>query len=245
MNRFRYCGLSDRGQVRSHNEDNWLILPDKALFLVADGMGGAAGGELAARMVVEELPRLLAEKRQDYQELFPTELTALISEALVELSKRVRDYATENPEFSGLGSTVVLALIKDKQAVMAHMGDSRAYWWRQGCLEQLTKDHSIVQYLVDLGEITPEEAARHPARNQITRCIGMSHEPIPEVRVIDLAPGDRLLLCSDGLTGMVAAASIAEILAAAPDPELACRDLVAAANEAGGKDNITVVVVDV
>jgi serine/threonine protein phosphatase PrpC len=196
-------------------------------------------------MVVEELPRLLAEKRQDDQEISPTALTAPVSKALVELSKRVHDYATAHPEFAGMGSTVVLALIKDKAAVIAHLGDSRAYLWRQGRLEQVTKDHSLVQYLVDLGEITPEEAGQHPARHQITRCIGMSLEPLPEVKVIDLAAGDRLLLCSDGLTGMVAAASIAAILAGGQDPEGACRGLVAAANEAGGRDNITTVVVDV
>ncbi|MDI7278161.1 MAG: SpoIIE family protein phosphatase, partial [Anaerolineae bacterium] len=142
------------------------------------------------------------------------------------------------------GATVAAAWLRGGQAHLAHMGDSRIYLYRQGRLSQQTEDHSVVALLLRSGEITPEEARRHPARHQITRHVGMEGEVYADVRTIQLEPGDRLLLCTDGLTGPLDDERVAALLAEHGDPEAACRALVAAANAAGGADNITALVVD-
>jgi protein phosphatase len=144
---------------------------------------------------------------------------------------------------TGLGSTVVLALIRDNSALVAHMGDSRAYLSREQRLEQLTRDHTLAQLLVDCGEITSDQIATHPAQTQLTRFVGMQTQPMPETRLLELLLGDRLLLCSDGLTSMLDHDSISLILRRHQSPDVACQELIDAANEAGGKDNITVVIV--
>ena len=143
-----------------------------------------------------------------------------------------------------MGATVVMALVQDDRAFIAHMGDSRAYLLRRGKLRPLTDDHSIVGILLRTGEIRPEEAEHHPARGQLSRYVGMEDEVYPDVRTVRLASGDRLLLCTDGLTGMVPDDTIMGLLAVSEEPQVACDHLVEAANAAGGKDNITAVIVD-
>lgn len=168
-----------------------------------------------------------------------------VSAALLELSEHLRVETQAIPGLKGIGSTVVLVLIRDGQAIVAHLGDSRAYLLRAGHLEQLTNDHTIAQLLADRGEIPRDAVASHPSRSQLTRFVGMSADAITETTCIDLAPGDRILLCSDGLSGTLSDQRILSILNQQPDPEQACRQLIDAANAAGGKDNITVLSVTV
>lgn len=172
-----------------------------------------------------------------------SEASMQVSAVLVELSEQLRKESQATPGLKGIGSTVVLALVRNGQGIVAHLGDSRAYLLRSGRLEQLTTDHTIAQLLVDRGELTPDEAAAHPGRAQLTRFVGMATEAIPETQNIDLSSGDWLLLCSDGLSGMLSDRQIQSILNQQTLPADACRDLIAAANQAGGKDNVTAVIV--
>jgi PPM family protein phosphatase len=240
----RYAGLSDRGLVRENNEDNWSADDSQGLFIVSDGVGGQFAGELASKIVVQTLPPLLHERLAEIVNWSEARVRELLIEALCGLSNRVRAETKGEAGLEGLGATVVLALIRDASAFIAHMGDSRAYLLRGGTLKQLTKDHSIVQLLMENGEITPEQASTHPSRGQLTRNVGMPGEPLPEARSIAFRPGDRLLLCTDGLTGMLTAQDIRRVLDAESEPETACQRLIDVANMAGGLDNITAVVID-
>lgn len=239
----KYAGLSDRGLVREENQDSWCAVPEQGLFIVSDGMGGHLGGALASKIVVEALPELIRKRMRGFKDLFDSEAKKQLEKALVELSIQVRDQTHEEPGLKGMGATVVLVIIKGSKALVAHMGDSRVYLLRRGRLKQLTKDHSMVQLLIDEGEIKPSEAATHPARGQITRCVGMQGDPLPNVTKLDLASGDRLLLCTDGLTGMLDDEEIGKVLQSRIDLKSACRQLVDAANERGGNDNVTALII--
>lgn len=232
--------LTDRGRVHAHNEDACLADLERGLFAVADGVGGQPAGDVAARVTVEHLPglidRALSRQRDDPG--------AAIVQAIVDLSDIVQAEARATPERSGMASTVVLALITDDVAHVAHVGDSRAYLARDGQLFRLTDDHSLAAELVQSGVITAEEANSHPYAHSITQAIGLPNTPQPGVQELGLEPGDRLLLCSDGLTDMVAEADIGAILTSGGDIDATSRSLIDAANAAGGKDNISVVVVD-
>jgi len=199
---------------------------------------------LASKIVVETLPRLLQKRMARVRNLGSPKAAKRLHDALTELSTQVYRETHGEPGLEGMGATVVLALVRDAKALVGHMGDSRAYLLRGSQLERLTKDHSIVQLLLDVGEISPEEAATHPARGQVTRSVGMEGEPLPEVRHVELRPADRLLLCTDGLTGLLSDDEILQILQSESEPEAACRHLIDAANQAGGKDNVTAVVLD-
>jgi len=249
MTKLSFFGLTDVGRVRQRNEDNWAAHPDRGIFLVADGMGGAARGDLASQIVADTLPTLLPQSPEDLPEPRMEAMAQATGESLIQLSARVSREADSRPELRGMGSTVVLAWLSNLEAIIAHMGDSRAYVLRKGRLHPLTRDHSLVQMLVDFGEIELGEARTHPARNQITRCVGMPGEPMPEVAIVELEPRDLLILCSDGLTGMIEDAVIEGILtgcSAADSPLEECaRALVDAANNAGGHDNVTVLLIRV
>jgi protein phosphatase len=240
----RHAGLSDIGHVRADNQDRWAADPALGLYVVADGMGGAAAGALAAQVVVETLPPLLRQRLHGVADLGAPVAADCLAGALAELSERVRAGSHGRPDLDGMGSTVVLALVRGTEALVAHLGDSRAYLLRDGRLELLTRDHSLAQLLVDCGEIAPEDAGLHPGRAQLTRYVGMPGEALPEVTSLSLRPGDRLLLCSDGLTTMLDDNLIRTILASRAGPDETCRRLVASANAAGGRDNITALVVD-
>lgn len=245
MTAIQYAGLTDQGRLREENEDRWLADPQQGLYLVADGMGGMFGGALASQVVVEILPRLIRKRMRDLDQPDPSKVEHQVLAALSELSERLHNEAKSEFGSGAMGSTAVLALVGDRQALVAHMGDSRAYLLRDGRLRQLTTDHTVIQLLLDAGEITPDEVADHPARGQLTRFVGMPGEPLPEVQSIGLAAGDRLLLCSDGLSGMLSDEQILNVLEEESVPEAACRQLVAAANEAGGRDNVTVLLLSV
>ncbi|MBF0567255.1 MAG: Stp1/IreP family PP2C-type Ser/Thr phosphatase [Nitrospirae bacterium] len=239
-----FAGLSDKGHVRKRNEDSWTVDSEYGLYIVSDGMGGHAAGDMASKMVVDILPALLQRNLKNIGNLQSPQAEDGVTLAFTELNEQVRSLSKSKAGLSGMGATVVLAIIKDDLALIAHMGDSRVYLLRNGGFSQLTVDHSVVQVLIDSGEITPLQAAKHPARGKITRCIGMSGDVMPDIRVTKTLPGDKFLLCSDGLTGMVDDSAIVAILNKHRNLQTACNELVAAANGAGGIDNITVVLVE-
>jgi protein phosphatase len=236
--------LSEVGRVRQANEDAYALLPEQGLFIVSDGMGGQQAGGLASRIVVEVLPQMLAQRLSSALEGQAAEFSRVLRDTIIELSQQIRQQASSRTGLAGMGATLVMACVRNEHAFIAHMGDSRAYLYRRRKLRQLTDDHSVVALLLRHGEITREQADRHPAKGRLSRYVGMEGDAYPDVRVIKLARDDRILLCSDGLTGMVADNTIAKLLSERSDPELACRALVEAADTAGGRDNITVLVVD-
>jgi protein phosphatase len=234
--------ISESGKIRERNEDAFGLFPERGLFLVSDGMGGNRGGPVAARMVVEQLARLI-EQRVDPLVADDVEaITIALRDCIVGISGQIHEHGNAHPELEGMGATLVLGYRRTNNLFIANMGDSRAYLFRGGELRQLTEDHSVVGFLVHDGEIAPAETKTHPARGTVLRFMGMEGVVYPEVPTLAIEPGDRLLLCSDGLWGMVSDDAISQILNAQTEPERACRELVDAANTAGGRDNITVLI---
>lgn len=225
---------SDVGRVREGNEDAFIV--NEPLFAVADGMGGHVAGDVASALAVQVITEGTADR-----ELSPEMLEGLLARA----NEAIWTQAHSNDQLAGMGTTCTVLLIDGSKAHLAHVGDSRAYLLRAGRLSQLTDDHTLVARMVKEGRIRPEDADRHPQRNVITRALGVDESvPVDHVE-LDLQDGDRILLCSDGLTSMIGSTQIESILDSTDDPQEAADRLVAAANEAGGEDNITVLVVDV
>ncbi len=241
----QYAGLTDPGRVRQSNEDNWTANPEQGLFIVADGMGGEFAGALAAKAVVETLPGLTKQHFEKMENLPKGRANRRMAKAIATLSTQIRKQTQGEPGLEGMGSTVVCALVRGDQVLIAHMGDSRAYRLRAGRLKQLTKDHSLIELLIKSGDITPKEATTHPARGRLTRNVGMDGEPLPQTRLLKLKPGDQLLLCTDGLAGMLSDQQIQSIVNETTPLGSRCQRLVDAANQAGGKDNITVLLLSV
>ncbi|MCL4078257.1 Stp1/IreP family PP2C-type Ser/Thr phosphatase [Coriobacteriia bacterium Es71-Z0120] len=228
-----YAGASDIGLVRADNEDAYLMEPP--LFAVADGLGGHQAGEVASTVAMETL-LAHAPKRADAKGL---------ARAVRAANAAVIDAAEQGRGREGMGTTLTAAMVEGTRIAVAHVGDSRAYLLSRGALTQLTQDHSLVADMVRSGTLSPEAARRHPNRSVITRALGSDPNMVADAFEVQAAAGDRLLLCTDGLTGMVEDTAIADILRTAPSPSAAVTRLIAAANEAGGHDNITVVVVDI
>lgn len=228
-----YSGLTDIGRVRTHNEDSVLVEPP--LFAVADGLGGHEAGEVASGIAVEAL-RQAAPAQPDPKAL---------GRAVREANRAVIKAAREGRGREGMGTTLTVAVVKGLHVAVAHVGDSRAYLLHGDVLERVTRDHSVVADMIGQGTLTEEEARVHPHRSVITRALGTDPNMHADVYEVDASPGDRLMLCSDGLTGMLTDQHIAEILGEYGDPELAARTLIDAANEAGGHDNVSVVIVDI
>lgn len=235
-------GASDPGRVREQNQDVFALREELGLVVLADGMGGASAGGVAAELAVEAaLEHLVAAQKRG--PLTPPQLGAALKLA----NERVVGMASAISAYRGMGTTlVVLSVAEAQQGLVAHVGDSRAYRFRDGAFTQVTRDHSLVQEWVDTGVIAPEEARNAPNRNIVTRAIGAKPTVEPEVTPVDIAVSDLLLLCSDGLTGMLTDEQIEWHLTTAteaPDCDLAATaaDLVEAANRAGGMDNVTVV----
>lgn len=237
------AAVSDKGRVRSHNEDACAVLEDRGLFLVADGMGGERAGATASRIVVTILPKMLDE-HMGKPTASPATVRRFLRDTLLRLSQDLHRQSAGEPGLAGMGATVALIYIRGDRAYVAHMGDSRAYLLRRSRLARLTKDHSVIGLLLERGEITPEEARTHPAAGRLTRYVGMADVVYPDVRSRALKAGDRLLLCTDGLTGMVDDRVIRQVLLGESEPGEACRMLVDTANAAGGTDNVSVLVVD-
>ena len=224
---------SDVGRVRQGNEDSYLVA--QPLFAVADGMGGHLAGDVASQTAIETITRRASENS-------PRETRAL--EALIkEANSAIWSKAQEEPSLHGLGPTCTLALVDDSQVHIGHVGDSRAYLFRDGELSQLTEDHTLVGRMVREGRLQPDEAERHPQRSIITRALGVDSDVDVDTASIPVQEGDRLLICSDGLTSMIGADDIADVLRSEPDPQRAVDRLVELANEAGGEDNVTAVVI--
>lgn len=230
---YPYTAMTDIGKRREINEDSVMAIPP--LFAVADGLGGHNAGEVASALAVETL-REHAPRKAD--------LAALIR-AVEAANKAVILAAEEGIGRSGMGCTMTAAMIDEHRAVIAQVGDSRAYLLREGHLSQLTQDHSVVSSLVRAGHITPEEARSHPQRSVITRALGSDENLVVDGYQLSLLRGDRLLLCSDGLTGMIDDAHIAEIMMQDVSTTEVTTTLIQEANYAGGADNISVVVIDI
>lgn len=224
---------TDIGCVREHNEDSLIVTPP--LYVVCDGMGGHAAGEVASEIAVN----VIAQRAPHI-----ADATAL-GQAVEEANLAIIEGARNGEGRAGMGCTCTAAVLDNERLVIAQVGDSRAYLLHQGRLQQLTRDHSLVADLVEAGQITPAEARVHPQRSVITRALGSDPHTQPDLFEINVEAGDRLLLCSDGLTSMVEDDEIEHILNRTPDPQLAASQLVNAAIGAGGYDNVTVVVVNI
>jgi serine/threonine protein phosphatase PrpC len=236
--------VSELGPARKRNEDRFLVDEQQGLFIVADGLGGLPGGDVAAEIVVQVLPALLRERGGIGPPCDPL-LAERVAHALRELSGLVRRAAEERPGLTGLGATALVTLLRGRHALVAHLGDSRAYLLRGARLELLTTDHTLVEALIAAGEVSRAHADTHPGRGRLTRYAGMAGEVLPDTRQLELRPGDRLLLSSDGLTGVVEDARLREILGGGLEPRRTCEALIATANAAGARDNITTIVIDI
>jgi len=242
-----YALKTHAGQVRPLNEDAVGADPESGLFILADGLGGYNAGEIASTMAVStllaELPAELDTARQNLSGFDPQRV---LRESLIAMNSTIFRAALNSSAFEGMATTIVVAWLLGDRLWVAHTGDSRLYRLRGGQLEQLTRDHSFSQELLDAGMVTEEEARLLPAKNLVTRALGASAEVDPEVRDYPLQAGDLVMMCSDGLTEMISFAEIgAQLSSHNGDVQEVARRLVDMANEAGGRDNVSVVVVGV
>jgi serine/threonine protein phosphatase PrpC len=228
--RLRVGARTDVGRVREGNEDGFVA--SEPLFAVADGMGGHQGGEVASKVALETLQKA-------------ADGTADLAEVVQEANRAVFTRASQDPALLGMGTTLTAVLVEEHRLHLAHVGDSRMYLARDGRLERITRDHTVVEEMVEQGRLTPEEAAIHPQRSIVTRALGVEEDIQVDELDLDVRPGDRVLLCSDGLTGMVDEGEILRLLTEHRDAQAATDALVDAANRAGGQDNITAVILDV
>ncbi len=226
-----HASSSHTGKVRRTNEDAYL--DDPPLFVVADGMGGARAGELASRLAVDTFRELAPAAGEDPE--------TRLRRTILESNRRVLERAQNDPATAGMGSTVTAALLDGDRVVLGHVGDSRAYLLRDGVLQQLSHDHSLVAELERSGRLTREEAAVHPQRSVITRALGAGPELEVDTSVVQVRDGDVLLLCSDGLSGLIGDEAIGRLIGGGGPLDDAVRRLVRAANDAGGDDNVTAV----
>jgi PPM family protein phosphatase len=236
--RLVFAAATDVGRMRKNNEDSYLS--SQPVAAVADGMGGHSAGEVASAIAIEELAALGSRGPWESE----TAATDDLKQAILRANRRIREMAASDRKLNGMGTTLV-ALLEDGDMVhVANVGDSRGYLLRQGELSQVTVDHSLVQELVDDGRLSPEDAERHPQRSVITRALGIEPEVEFDLFTYKLQVGDRLLLCSDGLSDVVEPTQIRNVLLRVRNSHQAARKLVTVANEQGGPDNITVIVVD-
>lgn len=255
LNRFsrvRSAWLTDVGQVRDHNEDAVLVqeygqgtITGKAfvgLYIVSDGMGGAEAGEVASALTIQTIAHYVEKTLRDNLTLETNAREACLREAVEAANTAIQGYAQNHPESAGLGATVVAALVQDQQLTLAWVGDSRGYVWEQGELRQVSRDHSLVARLVEIGQLSSEEALTHEHRNVLLRSLGSKAQVAVDIISLPLRRGAKLLLCSDGLTGHVGDDVLKDVLSRHRDPFDAALELVTAANADGGSDNISVVV---
>jgi PPM family protein phosphatase len=242
-------GVTDTGRQRQHNEDFYLVQPEVKLFLVADGMGGHAAGEIASRIAGEAIAEFIRTSLDEdgtwphaYDEHLKPGTNRLLAAVKV-ANSRVIEAMRKDARLRGMGTTVVASLLEGETMSLAHVGDSRGYLIRGSQMKRITNDHSWVFEQVQAGMLTEAEAERHPLRNVITRALGGALTVVPEACEVGIEKGDIFLLCSDGLTGMVPEDEILRLLVEHPDLDEAGKKLVETANARGGNDNITVVLV--
>src|SRR5439155_11004827 len=227
--------------IRSGNEDNFAVDADRRVFIVADGMGGHAAGEVASEMAVQIVLREL----KDVSTITDGNVNKVLGEALRLANRAIHDRTITEVDKQGMGTTASVLVISESRYLIGQVGDSRVYLLRDGALKQLTKDHSYVQEQVDLGNLTPEQARYHPYSNVITRCVGASPDVEPDLYAGEARTGDVFLIASDGLTGMVDDRRLAQLLMSRAEPERKVQALISEANGRGGLDNITAIVVHV
>lgn len=235
------AALTDRGRKRATNEDAFGYSVEHGAFVLCDGMGGAAAGEIASSLAVDEFLRVVAERRDSAPSPIAAEEVA--ADAVDAANEAIHSRAARNIRLSGMGTTMVGMLVEDRHVCVLNIGDSRCYCLRAGRLMQITLDHSLVEEQVRNGRMTSAQAARSPLRNVITRAVGTQPHVTPDLMQLDAEPGDLFLLCSDGLTRELADNRIEFILKVESPLEDTCAHLIQAANKAGGNDNITCVLV--
>ncbi len=237
--RFTCAGRTDVGVVRSGNEDAFLMVPDHGLFIVADGMGGHAAGEVASHMAVDIVGRAL----EQVAGLPDAEAAEIIRQGIIEANGQIFQRTLVEQDKRGMGTTATAMVLNGPRYLVGQVGDSRAYVLREGQLYQITKDHSYVQEQVDAGYLTPEQARTHPYSNVITRCVGANSDVVPDIYVGALRSGDVFLLASDGLTGMLEDHEVLTVMSSDRSPGDLVDTLIAEANRRGGLDNVTVIIV--
>src|SRR5437764_5689948 len=237
----RYAAGSDTGKRRPINEDSLYASP--RLLAVADGIGGQPHGEVASAAAVAVLGELDIDLRRT--DPASVDLPATITGAVKTIVDRLAEIAGQEPETTGMGTTLTALFFDGTQFAAAHIGDSRGYLLRGGVLHKLTRDHTLAQALADDGKVAPEDVAAHPRSSLLMKALQTTGSADPDIWTFDASPGDRYLLCSDGLTGPVPEAAIRDVLASVTDPAEAVPTLIGLANDAGGPDNITCVLADV
>jgi PPM family protein phosphatase len=236
----RFAGQTDPGLVRNVNQDDYHIDPEGRFFIVADGMGGHAGGQEASLIATKKIQAYL-----DLHWQSSIESEKLLEEALLEANEAIIEDQKSHPERSDMGTTVVVVMFRLQASWYTHVGDSRLYRFRQSKLEQITEDHTWVAKAMKAGEITPDQARVHPWRHVLSQCLGRRDLPPVEILPLDVTVGDRLLLCTDGLTEELNDTVIASDLESGIKNKEAAANLIEAARGEGGRDNITVVIVEI
>ena len=240
-------GQTHVGMKRNHNEDNLLLLPEERLFVVADGMGGHASGEVASKIAVEEVAEFFRMTSQDLEITWPYKMDKQknydenrLATGVKLANMRIFEKASADIKFKGMGTTIVTVYFaKDSEVVVGHVGDSRVYFFRENTLRMITEDHSLLNDYLKAKKLTPEEIEAFPHKNVIVRALGMKDTVTVDINRVEPKDGDIFLLCSDGLSGMVPDKQIEQILQSQPDLDKACAQLIDAANANGGNDNVT------
>ena len=237
----RTFGNTNTGLVRSNNEDAYGNYPDLSLYIVADGLGGHAGGEVASRIAVESINEYI---ESAYKYKTPEDINSTIIKAIKEAGTRIVLEADKGHNLQGMGTTIVAAKIEGDKAIVAHVGDSRAYLIQGDVITQITKDHTVVEEYIRLGLLTPQDAICHPSRHILSRALGISGDLDIDITDIRLQAGDTIILCTDGLTNMLPDKEIlGTVLELRPSPEKITDRLITLANNNGGIDNITVITI--
>jgi protein phosphatase len=253
MLRISSAVASHPGLRRDDNEDSYCVRPDIGLYMVADGMGGHTAGEVASRLAVQAVEAFVqdtaaADSNRTWPFPYDPSLTLDGNRLRIGFrlaNRRITRAIEEDDSLKGMATTAAAVLVGASELAVAHVGDSRVYRWRAGALEQVTQDHSWVSEQVRAGVLSESDARRHPWRNVVTRALAGGEDPDVEVGIVEVRAGDRLIICSDGLSSVVPGDALRAIIDARDDLEEACRALVDAANEAGGPDNITVAMLKV